>query len=71
MIGAELVWHTHSDFSLSAIHWMNVNSKTIMGVDDTGNLKLKDEPWRTDPIMLPVRDRGPGELKNCRRSVNA
>lgn len=63
---AELVWHTHSDFSLSAIHWMNVESKTIKGIDhSTGKLKMIDEAWRTDEIMKPLKDRGPDDLKNC------
>lgn len=66
MAMAENVWHTHSDFSLSAIHWMGVQSKTLMGVDGTGNLKLKDEPWRTDEVMLPLKDRGPNDVKNCK-----
>lgn len=67
MACADVVWHTHSDFSLSAIHWMNVESKTIKGVDRTGNLKLIDEAFRTDDAMLPLKDRGPDDIKNCNK----
>lgn len=63
---AELVWHTHSDFSLSAIHWMNIKSRTIKGIDArTGELKLVKEAFRTDEVMLPLKDRGPDDIKNC------
>jgi hypothetical protein len=48
---------------------MNVDPRKMMGVDDTCKLKLKDEAWRANSAMLPVKDQGPGELKNCRRSV--
>ena len=65
MICAERVLHTASDFSLSAIHWMNIESNTILGVDGKGNLKLKEESWRTDPVVVPLKERGPDQLKNC------
>jgi hypothetical protein len=52
---AKRVYHTHSDFSLSAIHWMGqesdadegvVWSRTIQGIDhETGELGLLSESW--------------------------
>lgn len=68
---AKRVWHTHSDFSLSAIHWMNIESKTIMGVDENGTLKLVDEPWRREEVMPPLVDRGPDQLENCKEPVKS
>jgi hypothetical protein len=66
MACANQVWHTHSDFSLSAIHWMNVDSRTIKGVDPrTNKLKLIQEAFRTDDRMMPLKDRGPDDLKYC------
>lgn len=66
MACAEKVWHTHSDFSLSAIHWMNVDSRTIKGIDPrTNKLKLIQEAFRTDEQMVPLKDRGPDDLKYC------
>lgn len=64
---AKKVWHTHSDFSLSAIHWMNVESKTITGVDESGDLQLIDESWRREPLAPPLVDRRKEDLTNCRK----
>ena len=52
MLTAKEVYHTKSDFSLSAIHWMNIPSKTIMGFKD-GTLMLQDEYWRTGDGEAP------------------
>ena len=62
---AEKVIHTHSDFSLSAIHWRNLESKTIQGVDQNGSLVLIDEPWRREQSVIPLVQRKENELKNC------
>jgi len=67
---AKKVWHTHSDFSLSAIHWMNTESKTISGVDGSGSLQLMDESWRRETPMPPLKDRGPSQLGNCKSVPN-
>ena len=67
ILSAKKVWHTHSDFSLSAIHWMNIESKTITGVDETGNLQLIDEAWRRESRSLPLKDRSKEYLSNCRK----
>jgi len=49
ILTAKMVYHTHSDFSISAIHWQNIESKTIDGYDRFGHyLKLVDESWRQD-----------------------
>ena len=62
---AEKVIHTHSDFSLSAIHWRNLESKTILGLDKNGNLDLIDEPWRREHSVIPLVQRKENELKHC------
>jgi hypothetical protein len=47
ILTAKFVYHTHSDFSISAIHWQNLDSRTIMGWNAaTGNLELEEESWR-------------------------
>lgn len=63
ILKAKKVWHTHSDFSLSAIHWMNIDSKTIQGVDGNGKLDLWDESWRRDGETERLIDRGPENLR--------
>ena len=73
--------HTHSDFSLSALHWMNVPSKTIMGMRDAtiadeknsnGTIKvgdrildLIDEEWIRDGETPRLIDRPLKTLKDC------
>ena len=59
---AKKVYHTHSDFSVSAIHWMDLDSKSILGYDPrTQSLGLIDESWRVswkeEGITPPLRDR--------------
>ena len=63
MLTAKEVYHTKSDFSLSAIHWMNIPSKTIMGFKD-GALILQDEYWRTGDGEAP-------RMVDRRRAVEA
>jgi hypothetical protein len=67
ILSAKKVWHTHSDFSLSAIHWMNIESKTITGVDANGNLQLIDESWRRESLFAPLLDRTEENLANCKK----
>jgi len=75
------VLHTHSDFSLSAIHWMNTPSQTIMGMrnatradeeDSNGEVKvgervldLIDEEWIRDGETPRLIDRPLEALKGC------
>jgi hypothetical protein len=59
---AQTVYHTHSDFSISAIHWMDIDSRTIQGYDPTkGELVLEEESWRAswkeEGVTPPLRDR--------------
>lgn len=56
LVQAKKVYHTHSDFSLSAIHWMNIDSKALGGIKD-GKLVLKDASWRVDGETERVVDR--------------
>jgi hypothetical protein len=73
MLTAKMVYHTHSDFSLSAIHWMNVPSFTVQGSKD-GKLKLDEEYWRIDPPTPFLKDRTVGgrgntDLRLCDRDT--
>ena len=73
MVTAELVVHTHSDFSISAIHWQDLKSKSIGQFNpDTGELKLKEESWRVDGETARIVDRRLGapdtsELRMCKK----
>ena len=58
ILTAKHVYHTHSDFSLSAIHWMDSDSETILNFNhETQSLELIDEPWRRDGESFPLKDR--------------
>lgn len=59
LLTAELVYHTHSDFSVSAIHWRNLDSRSIQGMGDDGKLLLVNESWRVDGETEPLVDRTP------------
>ena len=63
----ENVLHTHSEFSSSAVHWMNKESKTIMGMWEDGDqmLDLIDEEWIRDGETPRLIDRTLDMLKNC------
>jgi len=66
LLQAKHIYHTHSDFSLSAIHWNNIDSKTIQGVDNvTGALSLSEEPWRREGAAIPLVNRTKRQLQNC------
>lgn len=71
LLTADSIFHTHSDFSVSAIHWQGIASKSIEGYDKkTGKLKLVDESWRVDPETPPLVDRrlhgeGTSEMRAC------
>jgi hypothetical protein len=55
---ATSVWHTHSDFSVSAVHWMNTaKSYEIDFCDLQGRLNLKEEEWRQQEIAVPLVQR--------------
>jgi hypothetical protein len=63
---ASAVYHTFSDFSLSAVHWNNVWSRTYDGIDaKTGLLKLQNENWVVDGESKPLVKRNTAELRNC------
>ena len=61
---AKQVYHTHSDFSLSAINWSGKddNSYSIQGVSSEGDLSLEQRATAQTKI-LPLIQRA--ELKNC------
>ena len=73
ILTARMVYHTHSDFSISAIHWQNIQSKVIMGYNPrTKKLEFEDESWRQDDETPPLVDRkvggeGKNELRSCHR----
>jgi hypothetical protein len=56
---AGTVYHTHSDFSVSAIHWMNnTNSYSIKGYNtDTKKLETTVESWWYDGETIPLNER--------------
>ncbi|CAB9528494.1 expressed unknown protein [Seminavis robusta] len=69
---AEAVYHTHSDFSASAIHWKDPSSQSsrvIRGFNSTTQaLDLGKEYWRNSgPVIVPPlsQRRSPSELHNC------
>lgn len=69
MLTAEKVYHTHSDFSISAIHWMNLDSLSLQGMEN-GHLKVVNESWRVDGETIPLVDRttdglGTSRLRLC------
>jgi hypothetical protein len=81
MLTAKFVYHTHSDFSISAIHWQNLDSREIMGLNaTTGELDLEEESWRITGETERLVDRtlggkGTSDLRECkskdRRHVSA
>lgn len=78
LLRAKRVYHTHSDFSLSAIHWMGnmVNttnmmiwSRTILDMNTTTNqLEFGEESWIIEEEVPPVVDRRGDQLKNCKNN---
>jgi len=69
LLRAQKVYHTYSDFSLSAVHWMNTWSRTYDGIKkETGELILLEENWIIDGESPRLVDRTGADLKHC---VNA
>lgn len=72
MLTAETVYHTHSDFSISAIHWQDLPSKSFKGWDETKKeLIFEEESWRKDGETAALVDRrrdveGKSQLKLCK-----
>jgi hypothetical protein len=67
---ADRVYHTHSDFSLSAVHWSGKKeSYIIRGVDGEGKLRLEVALWKrnddssSSTTVLPFGQRS--ELQHC------
>lgn len=56
ILTARTVYHTHSDFSISAIHWNDIaDTKTILGYDsEKQSLLLVNESWRVDGETAPM-----------------
>ena len=75
LLMADDVYHTHSDFSISTIHWMNKkdHSFSIRGYNvDTQQLETQMESWWVDGETIPIVQRTiqgqPGttnELRAC------
>lgn len=66
LLYAQKVYHTHSDFSLSAVHWSGAWSRTYDGLNHNGKLKLLKENWIEDGESPRVVDRANnGQLRNC------
>lgn len=73
ILTADIVYHTHSDFSISAIHFQNLESRTIIGWNEsTGILELEPESWRmtgeTERLVdRTVGGKGTSDLRVCNR----
>ena len=74
LLMADTVYHTHSDFSISAIHWMNNhNAHSILGYNtETKQFETQIESWWRDGETIPLVQRTiegqPGttnELRAC------
>jgi hypothetical protein len=66
LLKAQKVYHTFSDFSLSAVHWMNTWSRTYDGLDPrTGKPLLLEENWVVDGVTPRLIDRAPDNLRHC------
>jgi hypothetical protein len=66
LLMAQSVYHTFSDFSLSAVHWMSSWSRTYDGIDPkTGKLLLLEENWKIDGESPRLIDRAPDQLEHC------
>ena len=72
LLTAKTVYHTHSDFSVSAIHWTNkVNSHSLQGTKNGRTLITVRESWWVDGETTPLVDRtrtapGTAQLRLCR-----
>lgn len=76
LLTAKTVYHTHSDFSASAVHWMNNHrhSKVIQGFNaTTGQLMVRDEVWYSEGTLPPLVARTNGttkeSLQNCQEGI--
>ncbi|GKY98610.1 hypothetical protein MPSEU_000817700 [Mayamaea pseudoterrestris] len=74
---AKTVYHTHSDFSISAIHWNDIrNTKTILGFDNAKQeLIIVDESWRVDGETAALASRtefasGTTRLRLCGHNID-
>ena len=66
LLRAEKVYHTFSDFSLSAVHWMNTWSRTYDGINNsTGEMILLEENWIVDGESPRLVDRTGDQLHFC------
>lgn len=72
LLTAETVYHTHSDFSISAVHWMNnLRSHSIVGYNATSHaLETRAESWIIDGETAPLAQRrrnavGTSQLRLC------
>lgn len=73
LLTAKAIYHTHSDFSISAIHWTNkVEAHNLQGMQSDGRtLKMVRESWwvdgETEPLSQRTRTaRGTAQLRLCR-----
>lgn len=77
VLTARDIYHTHSDFSISAIHWVNnFHSHNIVGRKFlTGELETKQESWRIDGETVPLSQRtrhaeGRAKLAMCQTNFH-
>jgi len=65
LLKAQKVYHTFSDFSLSAVHWQGTWSRTYDGLDEKGTMLLLEENWIADGESPRLIDREKQDLRNC------
>jgi hypothetical protein len=79
LLQAKTIYHTHSDFSNSAAHWMGSDSFIIDGYNaTTGRLRLHREHWIRDGPCPALKDRtrdgslsDHGRLQHCLLPVSS
>lgn len=76
ILNAKTVYHTHSDFSGSAVHWMGMESRVFQAYNATERaVNMIEESWRRDGETIPLRDRrilpdsDPRALRGCKNNV--
>jgi hypothetical protein len=70
ILTSKRVYHTHSDFSASAVHWMNIREAKIVEGMRSGKLELSEEVWRREGETPPLVGRtrtasGTMQLRIC------
>ena len=62
IVRASSLIHTHSDFSSSGVHWMNIEDAHVLDFCNLkdGTLRLQPEEWRRHELAAPLSQRREG-----------